>query len=500
MNKSTRMPRPEEADFSVAIFPFLKTSAPLQLGGYSFRCTTDLEGLPEEQAKAVSELAAMLYLRDDIRIARSTYAIAEPLGVFRPGPVAERLERIRAVVGYIYSAPNPMNGDVFLPFESASLLVVSPGGVIIHLVRPDHGTIISAAASQLDPDAFGNVPGFEGLLNLRQPLWLTTASRVYGPIANMGLNISQDLHHDLDEALAYSRSGASLLMELLGRPAAPFSERIFTALAWYNAANEQHGDPDKSLLNLAVAFEALLELPSGDKTERLVDGIALLLGRTERLREWAVQFYGARSQVAHEGRVRDWRFYPGGSPKRGEAPHVFGSVMTFGRQIFRLCVHTILTGADLAHRSGLEERFVANSERYARIAEQLGRAADTVEAAEASLRAVESLVDELNRYQFVPGSSPITTVLTACRVAAKTLRRCDATLPDALATALTAMEKNHKDPFDNMSAMAALDEAFRQAEFSTLTDAAKIVKDLVEVGWRGLFMLYYRERDARKQG
>jgi hypothetical protein len=40
---------------------------------------------------------------------------------------------------------------------------------------------------------------------------------------------------------------------------------------------------DRALLNLAVAFEALLKLPDSSKTERLVDAISLLLGRTERL-------------------------------------------------------------------------------------------------------------------------------------------------------------------------------------------------------------------------
>jgi hypothetical protein len=60
---------------------------------------------------------------------------------------------------------------------------------------------------------------------------------------------------------------------------------------------------------LAVAFETLLRLPEFSKTDRLVDAISLLLGRTERLDEWAEQFYAARSQVVHEGEVRDEYFY-----------------------------------------------------------------------------------------------------------------------------------------------------------------------------------------------
>ena len=46
--------------FGIAIFPCLKTSAPICIGGYAFRSTTDLSGLSDEQAAAVSEVAAML--------------------------------------------------------------------------------------------------------------------------------------------------------------------------------------------------------------------------------------------------------------------------------------------------------------------------------------------------------------------------------------------------------------------------------------------------------
>ena len=68
-------------------------------------------------------------------------------------------------------------------------------------------------------------------------------------------------------------------------------------------------NPDRALLNLAVAFEALLRLPDSSKTERLVDAITLLLGRTERLDDWAQQFYAARSRVAHEGKVGNRYYY-----------------------------------------------------------------------------------------------------------------------------------------------------------------------------------------------
>ncbi len=129
-----------DQDFAIAVFPFLKTSSPVRIGGYTFRSTVDTDGLPPDQEKAVREIAQMLFVQNDLRVKSASYAILPAL--------------------------------------------------------------------------------------------------------------------------------------------------------------EVHS-----------AFETLLRLPEAAKTDRLVDAISLLLGRTDRLSDWAEQFYAARSQVAHEGTVRDWYFY-----------------------------------------------------------------------------------------------------------------------------------------------------------------------------------------------
>lgn len=130
---------------------------------------------------------------------------------------------------------------------------------------------------------------------------------MYGPKPHMTLNISQDLSIDLEHRMVGPHH--HLLLDLLEKPETSTSRRIFSALRWFNAANENGLNQSQTLLNLAVAFETLLRLPESSKTERLVDAISLLLGRTERLSEWAQQFYDARSRVAHEGEVRDRYFY-----------------------------------------------------------------------------------------------------------------------------------------------------------------------------------------------
>ena len=124
------------------------------------------------------------------------------------------------------------------------------------------------------------------------------------------------------------------------------------------------------MLNLAVAFETLLRLPESSKKDRLVDAISLLLGRTDRLDDWANQFYAARSRIAHEGQLSDSYFYAPGAGKPRQAD-IFGSLMLFGRMIFQLCVGTLLVGIDLAERAQLQEKFITNCERYKKICELL---------------------------------------------------------------------------------------------------------------------------------
>jgi hypothetical protein len=48
----------------IAVFPFLKTTDPIQLGSFKFRSTNDTVDLPEDDAVHVREIADMLFLKD----------------------------------------------------------------------------------------------------------------------------------------------------------------------------------------------------------------------------------------------------------------------------------------------------------------------------------------------------------------------------------------------------------------------------------------------------
>lgn len=192
---------------------------------------------------------------------------------------------------YLYGTPHDQFGDAFLGYECATLLVFTPDRVSRFLVESEHHTILDEPISI----SWNNdlAPGYGGLRNFTEPFWVVKGSRVYPPVPHITLNISQDLAANCDE---FFHGGAGYeLARLLTDDARQIGERLFTALNWYNATNRSEVRESEALVNLAIAFESLLNLPTLEKTDRFVDSVSLLLGRVPRLNDWVRQFYDARS-------------------------------------------------------------------------------------------------------------------------------------------------------------------------------------------------------------
>jgi Apea-like HEPN len=476
-----------EVDFAVAIFPFLKTSAPVRIGGHIFRSTLDTDGLPAHQATAIRELSQMLFVQGDLRVKSASYAILPTLEVHSADLRLTHLAHLRDVVAYLYAAPHDVFENVFLPPEEISLALFTPSRVSLFLTRPEHHTESASPLSGPQPDLSHYVPGYNGLYNFRHSFWVEPGSRLYGPKPHMILNISQDLHTDFEHRMA-GLPHHHLLLDLLEKPEIQTSLRIFSALHWFNAANEAGISYSQALLSLAVAFETLLRLPESSKTDRLVDAISLLLGRTERLDEWAQQFYTARSEVAHEDATRDRYFYVNGNRKR-QTSDVSGSLMLYGRQIFQLCVGTLLVGIDLAERADLREKFIANNERYQQICQLLER---KVVTASARLLSLAPTVRALERYRFVASGIEPGPQLAAVRLAANALVECNQSLPEDVANAVSkcAAGKRADGEFQQLSAIEAANAVFQKQDLSILTPEARTVRDIIHLVWMSLFMRY----------
>jgi hypothetical protein len=217
--------------------------------------------------------------------------------------------------------------------------------------------------------------------------------------------------------------------------------------------------------------------------------------RTERLSDWAIQFYNARSAVAHEGRVRDWRFYAVVSKQAGKA-HTSGNVLTFGREIFQLCVSTILIGAHLAERAGLKDKLVANSERYIAISKIL---ANSAKPAHDRLLEVGPTVEALNNFSHIEsGSLTVPGMTGGVRLAARALLdggwTGDAPVMDAL-NRLVATRGAESD-LVVLTAIEGLLAPMKGLEALEYGSPERIFRDLVEHVWSGVFMYFYSLKQA----
>jgi hypothetical protein len=247
------------------------------------------------------------------------------------------------------------------------------------------------------------VPGYEGLLNWRSNLWVVAGSRIYPQVPHFWLNISQDMWQDFEMLEYYQHSWA--IRNLIGARAQEPTEtetRVFTALEWHNRSSANDISEDVALVYLAIAFESLLKLEEGEQlAQRFKETVLTLLGPVPRLDSWLDQFYKARSKIVHEGSWSHLKFYATDReyfPKilKGQATAIkYRSLTAYGRQIFRLCLNTILSGAMMAEMAGLSSLLVHNQERLERICARLSQ---TSESPEKRIRSVSNDVLDLHEY------------------------------------------------------------------------------------------------------
>jgi hypothetical protein len=480
---------------AVAVFPFLKTTDAIRLGSFTFRSTDDTSDLQNEDAMHVREIADMLFLKDDLRIRSASYAMLPQLVFDNTDTRVPELERIQTIVAYCYSAPRHSFGDIFLHYEHAGLAVFSPQPVTTFLVRPERHVSPVGALPALEADEWHRVRGYEGRYNFRNPFWVAKGSRLYPPVPHISLNDSQNLAWDLRTALE-ERAQHQFLPTLIQEPLSENARRVMTAIRWYNRANSFFADDSEAILSLAVGFEALLGLPRDAKTERFIDAVSLLLGRVPRLTSWSVQFYAARSDVAHEGRSDRLRLMPT-VQKLNEAGPEYQSLLSYGRQIFQLCVGSVLFGTQMAQRSKLKDKLTTNQERFELICKTLN---DTSIPPTDRFTAIEDLVATVGEYRYVAETGlSIETVLGAVQVAAKNLLECAAPVEPTFKTQLSdlAVAKRSKDGYEILVALEAWHKVMPKGALEPRSPEG-IVRRLTEIIWDCTFIHYYWLKEHRE--
>ena len=467
-----------KSDFTVAVFPFLKTRERVNIGRLQFRSTDDTTGLPAEQAQAIEEIRSMLFLQDSLRITSASFAITPRIDLTYQTFDAGDLIDIQAVVAYFYASPRHSFGDLFLAPEHASLAVFTPEHLFTSLIRPDFHVEEEAPTVPLKGDNLDKVRGYAGVYNFRHPFWVAKGSRLYGPMPHMTLNQSQDLSHQIGNLP--SRLDYALLFDLLRKEATGAKKRALNAVRWFNAANSAANDDATAIMKLAVAFESLLNLPADEKTARLIDSISLLLGRPPRLDVWARQFYHARSRVVHEGSTQQVRFVATDSPRVTDGP-LYQSLLSYGRRIFQLCVGALLAGAELAEQAHLADTLVTNEERFQAICKKL---VDEKITASERLASVLPQVVALEDYRYVPETDlKIATMVGATRLIAKAGLASAASMPQEFRGALEGLVNARRSDthLDELDAINRLYELLRGPQRTSLISDLESVVRLVDV-------------------
>jgi hypothetical protein len=338
------------------------------------------------------------------------------------------------------------------------------------------------------------VPGYYGRYNFLHPFWVVKNSRLYPPVPHIVLNQSQDLAYDL--ASCFQSQRYRFLPELLQKPMTQAEERVLKAVRWFNRSNTLHGDEHSAILNLSVAFETLLGLPRDSKTDRFVDAVSLLLGRVERLDNWAEQFYEVRSDVSHEGEATRLHFAP--QRKKGQEDSVlYQPHLVYGRQIFQLCTGAVLFGASLAEEAGIAEKFVTNEERLRLLCKTLDDASLTVAK---RFKAIAQPVAMIDNYRFVAETGLlIRTLVGAAQNAAQKLLVSGDSLDPLLKGGVEALANAPRsaDSYEALDALRNLHD-LRTPPPADWDSPEATTRRLVDVVWHYTYMHYFWLTEQRK--
>jgi hypothetical protein len=179
--------------------------------------------------------------------------------------------------------------------------------------------------------------------NFNQEEWVTPSHRIFYP---PGWDVDLQMVHtsNLENLYAVNSNFYG------GNLDSTTEASVLLAIEWYNLSFSKYTFRGGSgqLVDIATAFEALLQLPKYKKTKAFIKSLRNLLGINGNsiIDDWATSFYGdVRSETVHTGKPLTYAF----KHPQALTPHL--SFLWSAQKIFRECV---------AAKVGLE-RHVANS-------------------------------------------------------------------------------------------------------------------------------------------
>ena len=468
---------------SFIILPYLTTTKPVLIGECLFRNCNDIDGLDKKLQIYLKRIRKLIYLQDKLRIITFAYSVLPITDNARRLPDIEYLQKIKNILGYIYSSPQKPGNDVFMSSECSSILIFVPDIVDYYLVFSD-SKVINESKEKFDK--LNRKKGFMLIRNFDDTSWITEQTKVYPANKKIFLNHYQDLHRDIESLSSDLRNAFIYLFKLL-KASNSVSEKVFISLKWYNYATKDIDDIDYSIICLSIAFESLLNLPADEKTNRIIDSISLLLGRPNRLEEWTRQFYNIRSGIVHEGNSAEHFFAIPGNKK--DQKKLYGSVFNNGLIIYRLCLRTILFGQHLSNEFGVDELFISNQERLENIIKICAN--ETIEY-NAKISKVCIFINDIENNSSIPENNIAYSLIFSALDKVLILFKDNDSFDDTFKTLLLKyISINSKE--QQLPKLDCLNELFETCKISKMNDGdvlQKSMQQIIRYTWRVMFDMY----------
>ena len=174
---------------------------------------------------------------------------------------------------------------------------------------------------------------------------------------------------------------------------------------------------------------------------------------------------------------------------------LYQSLLTYGRQIFQLCVGTLLFGDYLARQAGLPDILVTNQERFESVCKILDDENLPITDRFAAVDATLALVSEF-RYVQETGLS-VATMIGAVKRSANKLLLCDHSFYPSFEQLIKdlATAKASPDCYEGLAALHALNE--RKTVATEYRSPRNITLRMAEVVWHYTFMHYFWLKEQR---
>jgi hypothetical protein len=362
------------------ILPYAVTSRPLTIRGFTFRRSDDLEGHNVEAVDNLQSLFKLFYLQADLRLKQMSYSVIPQVEQSKWSAVAQKLLECSICMRYICTKPNPRMpryvnatlAGMYPAVEIVDMFVFQPRSITNEHFLPQHATENLEYAGSESQESL-NMDGFHGwMIGRANSFDIGKSSRIYPPhfaFDNHPLfRFRVDIAAIFDELTHGSKWALKQFITSQSNELSSLEKRILKAMDWYNQSCEYGMNPLRSLVFLAIAFEALLNLKwEADNTARFKDVVKVLIGPVERLDSWLDQFFKARGDIVHMGETEYLEFYPPAGPKKYHRDMPISVLTDPGQAIFHLCLDAILCSSVTAREAKLHADFRHSEERIQEI-------------------------------------------------------------------------------------------------------------------------------------